>query len=82
MPAKPPPAPLPTPPSRTLGENLKQQRLARNLSQLSLAHAIGLNGDDAGAFISRLELGTQQPRLSTLRKLALALGCKVTELIS
>jgi len=79
MPAKPPPAPVP---ARTLGENLKHQRLARNLSQLSLAHAIGLNGDDAGAFISRLELGTQQPRLSTLRKLALALGCKVTELIS
>lgn len=49
---------------------LTRLRLEKGLSQAELAAAIGTSQ----AAVSRLEAGEQEPRLTTLRKLASALG--------
>ncbi len=77
MPAK-PPALLPTP-LRTVGENIKFYREQKGVTQTALSFILG-NKTDGGAFISRLERDVQQPRLSTLRKLAAALDVDVNKL--
>lgn len=66
----------------TLGENIRKARNRRDLTQLALAHAIGLKGDDAGAYICRIEGGSQEPRLDTLTKLAKALKVKLDFLLT
>ena len=69
-------------PKRSIGENILYHRKQRDLSQLELAHLIGLKGDDAGAHIARLELGKQKPRWTTLQRLCKALGVKISEMVS
>lgn len=64
-----------------LGDNIKSARTAKALTQLALAHAIGYTGDDAGAYISRVESGQQAPRLDTLQRIADALGVAVCSLL-
>lgn len=64
-----------------LGENIKAARTAKNLTQLALAHAIGYTGDDAGAYVSRVESGQQAPRIDTLSRIADALGVPVCSLL-
>lgn len=64
-----------------LGENIKSARTAKGITQLALAHAIGYTGDDAGAYISRVESGQQAPRLDTLQRIADALGVAVCSLL-
>lgn len=64
----------------TIAENIHTHRKAAGLTQLDLAHAIGYTGPDAGSYICRLEAG-QQPRLSTLRRIAKALGCELGALV-
>ena len=64
-----------------LGENIKSARVSHGLTQLALAHAIGYTGDDAGAYISRVESGQQAPRLDTLQRIADALGVAVCSLL-
>lgn len=66
------PAPKQFPAS--LGASIKHYREKAAFTQLELAHAIGYTGPEAGSYISRLESGQQQPRVSTLHRLALALG--------
>ena len=66
----------------TLGENIKRARTAANLTQLALAHQIGYQGDDAGAYISRVESNHQAPRIDTLQRIADALGVPVCSLLS
>jgi len=61
--------------------NIREARERRALTQLALAHKIGYRGDDAGAYICRLEAGQQEPRLKTLRKIAEALGVKLAVLL-
>lgn len=65
-----------------LGENIKHARMARGITQLALAHAIGYTGDDAGAYISRVESGHQEPRIDTLQRIAEALNVSVCDLLS
>lgn len=78
------PSPLPPPkriyPSQ-LGPNIRKARSKAGLSQLALAHKLGYQGDDAGAFICRIELGQQQPRLDTLTRISKALKVSVGELL-
>ncbi len=65
-----------------LPSNIKRQRLALNLTQLQLAHKIGQTGEQAGAYISKLESGDTEPRLRTLSLLAKVLKTTIAELIS
>lgn len=65
-----------------LGQNILKARTKANLTQLALAHAIGYTGDDAGAYISRVESNTQAPRIDTLQRIAEALGVSVCSLLA
>lgn len=64
-----------------LGENIRRVREAKGYTQLSLAHKMGYSGDDAGAFVSRVESGKQEPRLETIFSFAEALGVDLKELL-
>lgn len=60
------------------GAALRRLRLAAGLSQEQL----GLEADVQRNFISLIELGQNQPTLSTIAKLARALGMKASELVA
>lgn len=66
----------------TVGEKIKQARQKAGITQLALAHAIGYAGDDAGAYISRVEAGRQEPRLDTLTRIAEALRVPACSLLA
>lgn len=70
-----------TPSNQQIGNNIRDVRNERGMTQLALAHAIGYNGDDAGAYISRVEAGQQEPRLDTLARIAEALGVTTCSLL-
>jgi len=72
---------LKRPKPSALGLNIKQARTKANMTQLALAHAIGYEGDDAGAYISRVESNHQAPRIDTLQRIAEALGVAVCSLL-
>ena len=55
---------------------LKSLREARDMTQAELARKAGVSR----AYLSRLEMGLHDPPLSRLRKLAKALGVKVSAL--
>lgn len=59
------------------GSNLRSCRKAAGLSQEGLAFASGMHRTE----ISLLERGTRDPRLSTIARLALALGKDSAELV-
>lgn len=56
---------------------LKRWRAEREMSQADLAKASGVSRE----YIARLELGQQDPTLSTMRKLAKALRVTVGKLV-
>jgi len=60
-----------------IGSNIKRVREAKNLSQKEVITAI----DMGAAMYSRIESGKTEPSLSTLEKIAKALGVSLTELI-
>ena len=62
---------------RLSGETLRTARLARFLSQQDLADRAGTTE----ATVNRLEQDRQRARLSTIRKLAAALGVEPAELM-
>ena len=62
---------------KRLAMRLKQLRERRGLIQKQLAKKAGLSH----GYLARLEIGMHDPPLSTLVKLAKALGVKVTELL-
>jgi transcriptional regulator with XRE-family HTH domain len=64
-----------------LGDNIKEARQRKGMTQLTLAHAIGYQGSDAGAYISRVESNSQAPRIDTLSRIADALGVAVCSLL-
>lgn len=68
-------------PAAAVGAAVAKARAKANLTQLQLAHKIGLSGDDAGAAISRLESGVQEPRLQKLILIADALGVSLESLL-
>lgn len=69
------------PDTASLGASIRTARAAKGITQLALAHAIGYEGDDAGAYISRVESGHQSPRIETLSRIAEALGVTVCSLL-
>jgi transcriptional regulator with XRE-family HTH domain len=58
-------------------KNLKRLRKAAGLTQEALARRAKLSH----GYYQRLEMGRHDPPVSTLRKLAKALGVRVTELL-
>lgn len=67
--------------SPSIGGNIKAARIAAGITQLALAHALGYSGDDAGAYISRVEAGLSVPRVDTLQRIAGVLGVQLGELV-
>ena len=61
-----------------LDMRIKKLRAAKGLTQEALAR----NAKVSLGYIARLETGHHDPKLSTLRKLAKALGVPVSELLS
>ena len=62
---------------KKLGENLRKLRLKKNMSQVDLATALNVDR----AYISNIENGRMNPTLSTLEKIAGALGISMSELV-
>jgi transcriptional regulator with XRE-family HTH domain len=60
-----------------VGDRLKALRIRRALTQEELARRAGLSKNA----VNRLEVDKAEPRMSTLRKLAQALGVDPSELI-
>ena len=60
-----------------MAKRIKEWRIKRGLSQRELADESGVSRE----YIARIELGQHDPTLSTLEKLANALGVKVAKLI-
>jgi transcriptional regulator with XRE-family HTH domain len=63
--------------SMVFGQVLREQRLSRELSQEELA----LAADVDRTFVSQMERGIRQPTITTLMKLAGALGIQPSTLI-
>ena len=63
--------------NKPIGEQLKAWRAVRGLSQRDLAERAGV----VYPLVARLELGQTDPRLSTLHRLAEALGIDVVDLL-
>jgi transcriptional regulator with XRE-family HTH domain len=63
--------------STIFGQVLREQRLSRDLSQEELA----LAADVDRTFVSQMERGIRQPTITTLMKLAGALGIQPSTLI-
>jgi transcriptional regulator with XRE-family HTH domain len=65
------------------GENVRWRRVALGLSQATLASQIRVNRKRTTAsYISRLESGALDPRLSTVRSIARALHVKPWQLVA
>lgn len=60
------------------GERVREKRRARKLTQVQVAERAGM----LQHHISRLENGEVMPTLETILKLAAAIGCKPTDLLS
>lgn len=59
------------------GERLRDVRLRRKLTQETLAQLAGMSE----AYISNMEHGLKVPSLTTVLRLAVALNCKVMDLV-
>ena len=59
------------------GRRLRELREKRGLTQAELADAAGLTS----VYISNMETGVAVPSLTTILRLATALGCKVSQLV-
>jgi len=60
-----------------LGARIREIRLKRGMSQQALAERVGI----PQTHVSAMELGIQFPNLLTILRLAIALDCKVTDLV-
>lgn len=65
-----------------IGRNVRTARETLGMTQLALAHAIGQKGEDAGAYISRVEGNIRQPRFSTLQRIAKVLCVSLEMLLA
>lgn len=61
---------------RTLGENIKHYRKSKGYSQEKLANKTGLSKMS----IRRYEAGERQPSIDSLKKIAAALECKISDI--
>jgi transcriptional regulator with XRE-family HTH domain len=66
------------PEGEVFGQRLRELRQKYRVTQHELAQAAGLTD----AYISNVENGFAVPSLTTVLRLAVALGCRVTELVS
>jgi transcriptional regulator with XRE-family HTH domain len=64
-----------------IGKRIKEARTAKGMTQIELAHAIGLTGDQAGACVCRWEYGEQEPRWDNLARIAGALDVTMVSLL-
>lgn len=63
--------------SKKLGKNLKRIRIERGVSQGDIARALGFSR----GFVSKIENGKTNPTLTTIAKLAKAVGVSTDKLI-
>jgi transcriptional regulator with XRE-family HTH domain len=66
-----------TPMARQMGRRLRKLRIAKKLSQATLAKRADLSRE----YVNKIEAGRYDPPLSTINALAKALGVPVTELL-
>ncbi len=66
------------PEGEVFGRRLRELRLKAGMSQDALAEAVG----STKPYISNLENGISVPSLTTILRLAVSLGCRVTALTS
>ncbi len=64
--------------SRKLASNMKKIRARKHMSQGDICRALGVDR----AYISTIESGKQNPTLSTIEKIAIALDVSVSELLN
>jgi len=69
------------PPQQSIGQNIRLLREEKGMTQRGLAHLLGHEGDDAGAYISRVEADETEPRVSTLVRIAQVLGVELEALL-
>ena len=65
-------------PHERFAANLRSERLRAGMSQEALGHACDLHPTE----ISRLERAVREPRLSTIVRLARALGVRASDLVA
>ena len=65
-------------PGELLGGRVRELRLKRHLTQVEFAEMLGV----PQARVSEIELGTRVPNLETILRVAAALECKPTALMS
>ena len=63
--------------AKKLGENMKRIRFENGMSQSDICRKLGVDR----SYISNVENGNKNPTLSTITKLAKALGVSVDELL-
>lgn len=63
--------------AKKLGENMKKIRLAKRMTQGDICRKLEVDR----AYISNIESGNKNPTLSTITKLAKALGVSIDELL-
>lgn len=66
------------PEGKLFGERLREMRQKRKVTQQSLAELAGMSL----TYISNMEHGLKVPSLTTIIRLAVALDCKVVDLVS
>jgi transcriptional regulator with XRE-family HTH domain len=66
------------PEGEVFGRRLRELRLERGMTQHALAAASGLTD----AYVSNMENGFAVPSLTTVLRLAVALGCRVGKLVA
>ncbi len=66
------------PEGEVFGRRLRELRQKRGVTQEQLSASTGLTE----GYISNMERGLKVPSLTTILRIAVALGCKVTELVS
>ena len=67
----------PQPEGVLFGERLRDIRQRRDVTQAALARVAGMSE----AYISNMEHGLKVPSLTTILRLAVALNCKVMDLV-
>lgn len=63
--------------AKKLGENIKKIRLEKGMSQGDICRKLGFDR----SYISNIESGNKNPTLSTITKLAKALGVPMEDLL-
>ncbi|MFA5736894.1 MAG: helix-turn-helix transcriptional regulator [Candidatus Paceibacterota bacterium] len=63
--------------AKKLGENLKNIRTSKNITQTEFAEKLGVDK----SFVSNIENGKTNPTLSTITNLAQTLGVSTNELL-